>query len=394
LAALGAPSPIPVLFLTDNPTLGGTIRVLQSWLLLAPDQGVLPFVAAPPGSRFTEWLDAHRISRTESAMPWPDRRRPWRSLRAVWRLARWARAHGVSVVHCNEHNVYPFGAPLAHWLRVPVVCHVRFSVTREFAAWAFGGRRCPDALLWTSRQQRSDSAAAVEGIVPDQRQHLVPLGLDLSKFGNRLDERERARSAWGVAADQIVIGQAAAIRPRKRLEDFIDAVERLEQLDARVLGIIAGDAMPGDETYRDTLHQLVRDRGLSSVVRFLGNLDDIEPFYQGIDIAVSTSEYETFGNSVCEAMACARPLVGYTGGSVAEVVGTAGRIVANGDVGALSSALGSLVSDPALRKRLGDAARQRVAEEFSPARSFSTVVGIYQRLTGAPAAALSAAGAQ
>ena len=73
---------------------------------------------------------------------------------------------------------------------------------------------------------------------------------------------------------------------------------------------------------------------------------------------------------------------------------TVTAVVANGDVGALSSALGSLVSDPALRKRLGDAARQRVAEEFSPARSFSTVVGIYQRLTGAPLAALSAAGAQ
>jgi glycosyltransferase involved in cell wall biosynthesis len=369
-----------VLYLTDNPTLGGTIRILQSWLLLAPGRGVQPCVVTPPGSRFAEWLDAHAIPRAESEMPWLNARRPWRTAADIFRVGRWAKARGVQVVHCNEHNVYPYGAWLARWLRVPIVCHMRYIVGADFARWAFGGRRAPDALLWTSRQQREDCAEAMAGVVPDERQHLVPLGLDLAQFGTRLDEREPTRRRWNVAPDQVVVGQACALRARKRLEEFIGVVTGLAERDPRVVGVLAGDAMPGDEAYRDRLQRLVAEPRYRTHVKLLGNIDDIEPFYQGIDIAVSTSEYETFGNSVCEAMACGRPVVGYTGGSVAEVVGDTGRIVATGDTAALSSAIETLVDNAALRSELGAAARTRVRDEYSPARSFEQVSRIYETL--------------
>jgi glycosyltransferase involved in cell wall biosynthesis len=170
------------------------------------------------------------------------------------------------------------------------------------------------------------------------------------------------------------------LRARKRLEEFIEVVAGLAEKDPRVVGVLAGDAMPGDEDYRDRLQRLVAEPRYRPHVRMLGNIDDIEPFYQGIDIAVSTSEYETFGNSVCEAMACGRPVVGYTGGSVAEVVGDTGRIVATGDTAALSSALATLVDNAALRSELGTAARTRVRDEYSPARSFERVSRIYETL--------------
>src|SRR5262249_20245657 len=108
-------------------------------------------------------------------------------------------------------------------------------------------------------------------------------------------------------------------------------------------------------------------------------------FYQGIDVCISTSEYETFGNSVCEAMACARPVIAYRGGSVAEVVGPAGRVVENGDLAGLTEAARQCGADPALRADLGRQGRQRVADRFNPAVTIKQLATVYRSLLPVPA---------
>jgi glycosyltransferase involved in cell wall biosynthesis len=370
-----------VLYLTDNPTLGGTINILKGWLPLGRAAGLIGHVVTPPGSKFQHWLTDHDVPQTTSPMPWPDRRRPLPALWHTWRLARWARRRRIDLIHCNEHNVYPFAALLRWFLRLPLVCHARYRIEPDFGRWAFSGRRAPDALLWTSRQQQSDSAAATEGIVPADRQHVVSLGLDLATFGARADGRDVTRSGWGVRPGEIVIGQACALRPRKRVEEFIDLVALLAREDERVVGALAGDAMCGDEPYREKVLKHIAASGLGRRFVWLGNLDDVEPFYHGIDVFVSTSEYETFGNSVCEAMACARPVVAYRGGSVQEVVGEAGLIVGDCDLLALTEAARRCVQRPEERESLGRAGRERVRGLFNPAASLKQVLAIYESLT-------------
>ena len=147
----------------------------------------------------------------------------------------------------------------------------------------------------------------------------------------------------------------------------------------------AGDAMPGDEPYREKVLRHIAAAGLGRRFVWLGNLDDVEPFYQAIDVFVSTSEYETFGNSVCEAMACGRPVVAYRGGSVEEVVGEAGLVVGDGDLAALAAAARACVLRPELRADLGALGRRRVAERFNPAATLRQLLAIYRGLT-APAA--------
>jgi len=387
---------VRVLYLTDNPTLGGTIRILQSWLLLASNEGLVPHTVTRPGSKFLSWLIAHDLPHTTNPMPWPNRRWPVPAFWHAWKLARWARRHDIDLIHCNEHNIYPFAVLLRNFLPRPLVCHVRYRVEPSFARWAFGGRRQPDALLWTSLQQQADCAAAIRGVVPDSQQYVVPLGLDLADFGTRSAGRDATRGAWGFGPDEIVIGQACALRPRKRVEEFIDLVAALAHRDERVVGVLAGDAMPGDEGYRDRVRRHIEASRLGRRFVWLGNVDDIEPFYHGIDLFVSTSEYETFGNSVCEAMACGRPVVGYRGGSVAEVVGEAGRIVADADFGALTAAVCECVRRPELRADLGRLGRQRVAAQFNPADSLRRLGQLYATLTASRVvgreAARSAAG--
>jgi glycosyltransferase involved in cell wall biosynthesis len=326
-----------IVYLTDNPNLGGTVRTLQSWLLLGRRQRTVNgVVVVPPGSKFGRWLDEHEIPFTVNPSPTPDKRWPLPSLWHGVRLARWMKRRAVQLIHCNEHNIYPFGTLLRRLTGLPLVCHVRYSFHRQYAEWAFGGAtREPDALLWTSRQQQADCAEAIEGIVPSTKQHLVPLGVDLDVYGARANTRERTRAAWQVTEADVVIGQACALRPRKRIIDFIDLVAALRKTHPNVCGVLAGDTVPGDEPYRAEVVTHLERSGLGAQFRWLGDVDDVEAFDHAIDIFVSTSEYETFGNSVCEAMACSRPVVGYRGGSVYEVVGNAGAIVPNEDFEAL-----------------------------------------------------------
>ena len=69
-----------------------------------------------------------------------------------------------------------------------------------------------------------------------EKQHLVYIGLGLDSFSRRASERETARRAWGINGDEIVIGQASVIQPRKRIEDFLALVIKLAEEDRRVVG--------------------------------------------------------------------------------------------------------------------------------------------------------------
>jgi len=361
--------------------MGSTSRILQNWLLLGRAVGMEGRVAVQQAGPFADWLADNNIPHYRGRMPWPDRWRPLQSVWPAWRLARWARQQRVDVLHCNEHDVYPFAVMLRRLLKIPLVCHVRFAIERGFSQWAFGSpARLPDALLWTSEQQRSDCADAVVGIVPDERQHLVRLGVDLKTFGHRAGERDATRRAWGVTPDQIVLGTASALRPIKRIHEFIQLVEQLAAQHASVVGLIAGPSPAGNEAYLEQLRKQIAASGLGARLQWLKRVDPIEPFYHACDIFVSTSEYETFGNSVCEAMACRRPVAAYRGGSVHEVVGNAGCIVETGDLDELCKVVEKLVVDPQLRHSLGERARQRVEQQFNPAQSLQQVLEIHQQL--------------
>src|SRR5689334_12543967 len=124
-----------ILYLTNNPHLGSTARILQSWLLLGRAGGPAGRVVVQRPGDLTRWLGEHGFEYRIDPMPWPDRRRPLPALWHAWRVARWAKWAGADVIHCNEHNVYPFAVLLRRLLRRPLVCHVRFRIQREFCAW-------------------------------------------------------------------------------------------------------------------------------------------------------------------------------------------------------------------------------------------------------------------
>jgi glycosyltransferase involved in cell wall biosynthesis len=371
---------VNILFLTNNPNLCSTSRILQYWLCLGRQEDLTGSVVLQQEGSLAHWLQTHQFSHIIDPMPWFDRKRPWSTIWHAMRVAAWARKQNIDLIHCNEHDVYPFAIWVRYFLRKPIVCHVRFRIQSSFADWAFGGKKRPDRLLWTSWQQKKDSDAAVAKHVPQEFQHIVYLGIDLSQFGNNPESGPFFRQKHGILDDEILISTASPLRPRKKVEDFVELIKRLAESYPRVVGIIAGGEIAGDEAYRRQIEVQIKESGLGRRLRWLGNLEPVEPLHAATDISVSTSEYETFGNSVCEAMACSAPVIGYRGGSVAEVVGDTGLIVENGDIGGLTNAAKILIEQPEQRQAYGQRARQRVQEQFNPGASFQKLLGIYDEL--------------
>jgi glycosyltransferase involved in cell wall biosynthesis len=88
------------------------------------------------------------------------------------------------------------------------------------------------------------------------------------------------------------------------------------------------------------------------------------------DVFAFSSRHEGFAVAPMEAMACGRPVVACKAPGVADLLAggerAGGIMVPRGDSEALATALGRLLDDRALAARLGDAARRRIVEHYSP----------------------------
>ncbi|MGJ0117681.1 glycosyltransferase family 4 protein [Williamsia sp. MIQD14] len=156
-----------------------------------------------------------------------------------------------------------------------------------------------------------------------------------------------------------VVGMLALLTPWKGHRVVLDAVADLPGVRVE----FAGGHFPGDVDHVAALRARAAQPDLDGRVQFLGHLDLCEALRR-FDIVVSASvEPEAGPLSVLEAMAYGRPVIGTDHGGTTEfLAGGAGVLVPPGDPAALADALRRVLSDAALRARMVDDARRRVAE--------------------------------
>ena len=127
---------------------------------------------------------------------------------------------------------------------------------------------------------------------------------------------------------------------------------------------------------------LARELGLEKAVVFAGELSDPRPAYAALDIFVLPSaQPEPFGGVVLEAMALERPVIATAiGGSSEQVVPEkTGFLIPPADPHALAEKLRTLLTDPALRDRMGRAGRERIAKDLCLDRTVEGITAIYRQ---------------
>lgn len=193
---------------------------------------------------------------------------------------------------------------------------------------------------------------------------VIQNGIDVERFApGTPEERRAARAAWGVTDDQAVVGAVGRIHAPKGLVHLVDAVALARESDPRIVLVLAGD---GPEADVETLDAKIAEHDLGEHVRRLGYVEEPGPLYAGFDIYALPSLKEGSPNALLEAMGrgCASVASSVGGVPEAAVDEESGLLVPPADPRALADAVLRLAGDPALRDRLGQAARQRVVERF------------------------------
>jgi glycosyltransferase involved in cell wall biosynthesis len=149
------------------------------------------------------------------------------------------------------------------------------------------------------------------------------------------------------------------------------------------IGLVAGDAYPGESDAPRRVLQLVAGRRhLGDRLRLLGFTDPASVIAQAHVVAVPSTRPDPFPNSALEALAAGRPVVASASGGLPEMVrdGETGLLVPPGDAAALAKALRRLADDEPLRNQMGTAAAADAADRFSLSRMLDAVEAVYKTL--------------
>jgi glycosyltransferase involved in cell wall biosynthesis len=180
-----------------------------------------------------------------------------------------------------------------------------------------------------------------------------------------------------LAARGPVIVAAAELHERKGVVSLVEAMPGVLRKHPGVSLVVAGD---GEE--RANLERRRDELGLGDVVRFLGHVDGVDSLLSAADVFVNPAWAEAFPYTVLEAMRAGAAIVATDVGGTGEAIeeGVTGRLVAGADPEALVGAIDSLLADRDLARRLGDAARARLEQQFTRAGMIAGTVEVYAEL--------------
>lgn len=226
------------------------------------------------------------------------------------------------------------------------------------------------------------AASAQARLRPKRRTFVVYPGID-SPLVSSATELTVLRSTLGLPAEAFVVGVTGRLQPGKRQHLLIRAVSDLRRRGRAVHGlIVGGDAYGLSPSYAAGLPRLAARLGVEEHITFTGQVEDAGPYMQLMDAVVNTSESESFGIVLIEAMALGKPVVAYASTGPLEIVqpGVSGLLLReDGGHEALVAALDRLLDDPDLCRRLGTGARRRFAERFTARRMTESLVQAMER---------------
>jgi glycosyltransferase involved in cell wall biosynthesis len=237
---------------------------------------------------------------------------------------------------------------------------------------------------WTANTDMTAAAILKDGEARTPR--IIPMGVDVARFSAGDGAALRSQ----LPKDELVVLFVGRLIESKGCHDLLQALSLLDaNLRARVTLWVIGD---GDR--RAMLMQAARDLGIQDKTHFFGalNHERLADFYAAADIVVIPSKLGPSGESegqgvvVLEAFAARACVLASRIGGLTSMVRDrdTGLLVDADDPQALSSALGQLLGDPALRQRLAENAFNEVREKYDWSHIAAEFDRLYREVLSAP----------
>ena len=301
------------------------------------------------------------------------------------------REEGIAVVHCHELRTVEnlLVTTVAQRLGVPTLVsphgtlpyHTGRSLVKQLWDRVFGARLLPrfDGVVALTAHEAEDARRlwrACGQTLSDEAVFVVPNGVRLVDFAD-LPPAEPFRARWGLGTGPIALF-LGRLHARKGVQllipAFADATRALPSARLLIVG--------PDEGMRATLETLARAHGVAERVRFTGLLTGADKLVAlaAADVFALPAAGEGFSMAALEALACGLPVVLTPGCHFPEVAEAGAGLVVEREIGALSEALGALLSDRERRALMGRAARALVAERYTWERVVTQMTELYHRV--------------
>jgi glycosyltransferase involved in cell wall biosynthesis len=335
-------------------------------------------------------------TRNQGARPWviPMEREiaPFKDLLSLWRLWR-------HLCHASPDLVVA-GTPKAGFLgtiaaRLAGVPHVVYTLHGLRLETALGWKR---QLLWLTEWLACHAADGVRSISPSLRTRAIALGLVSPKrcnvvgagTSNGVDTEhwrrtsggeaagQKARERWGIPPGAPLVGFVGRLTRDKGVVDLYRAFKQLAPCHPNLRLLFVGDFEAGDPVPAATRDQIEAD----PAVVVTGFVSEVAPYYWAMDVLTLPTYREGMGGVLLEAQAASIPVIGTsaTGAIDAVVDGVTGLQVPPGDVAALTAALNRLLSDSALRARMGRAGCNWIQKNFQCEAVWRDLLADYRSL--------------
>ncbi len=311
--------------------------------------------------------------------------RPWKNLRALWKLWRLMRRERPMIVHTHTAMAGSLGRTAAILSGVPIIVHTFHgnSLAQYFSPVISAIFRNierllalrTDAICVVSEQQAEELSEKFQ-IAPRRKFHMVPLGLELQPFLS-LPEPE--------LIGPLNVAWLGRLVPVKNIPLLVEIIETVLRRTSGVKFVIAGDGPDRVAV------QAVCARHPEQVA-WVGWQKDVTALIARCDVLIQTSHNEGTPVALIQGMAANRPFIATPAGGVVNMVsgkvseGEGGcrwfeqGVLAPASAVAFAGALMRLAEDRALLLRMGSRARIYAAQRYGLETLLDNIGSIYAKL--------------
>ncbi len=303
------------------------------------------------------------------------------------KMAEVAQEHALDVLHVHYAVPHATAAILARAM-APAGREPRVVTTLHGTDTTLLGRDPGYGPAIRHALMRSDAVTTVSGWLREETRRLLrvdcPIDVIPNFFAPKAPGRPRevVRAELGLRHEAMIV-HLSNLRPVKRIDRLLETAARVRPREAFKLVILAGgDFAP--------FAGRVRELGLEDRVVVRPSVFEIEDYLQAADLALFTSDSESFCLGILEAMWFECPSVSTAVGGIPEVVtsGESGLLVEGGEPESLARAVEQLLGDPERRRAMGAEARRRAQERFSAAAVVPQYEALYARVVATPRVAV------
>jgi len=330
-----------------------------------------PICALPGDAELADRLRAKEIDVKVISLP---AIRPWlipAIIDSIRSLADACRKIKPNLIYANGSRAAFYGGLVGRILRIPVVWHCRIATADPILDLM---------LVKLVSQIVVNSKATAKRFHPKHRQKIAVVynGIDIQWFkDSNLQRPDFIREDWKVI---LVVSR---ISRWKRHDLVLSAFEDLARLNPKIHLVCVGAKDSAEPDWWSRLHERTHRSSFSKRIHWIGQVDDVRPWYRAASVLLLASDNEPFGRVLVEAMTCGVPVIATRSGGVPEIVrdGIEGILVSKGEEIELAEAMSRVLKDDALNRKLAIAGRKR-ASLFDLEVHVKNMVKVFEQLAG------------